>query len=417
MHAVSAKDLDVVVFGATGVTGRRVAAYLASRGDGSLKWAAAARDPAKAARVLAEDGVTAPETIAADVGDLASLAAMASRSKVVLNLVGPYAKYGRPVIEACVAGGAHYADLTGEMSFARRVIEEFDALAVAAGVKIVQPCGFESLPPDLAVRLAAETARERYGEGLESVDLEVSFRPPPGRPRPSDGISGGTFQSLVTALGDDDPATTLDPAALIVDPGVAASVRRASPIRLVPRRSATGAVLTPMIPVAYINPAVVHRSATGAGETPFRYREGVAIPGSPLLLPVRFGVAGLLAGVQAGMKVGLSAGPGTRARIARGLDRIGPASGFGPRPDRLEGWVYTLAVQARTAGGHSVGVTAVGHGHPGYLSTARMLGEAGVMLASGEDVPDRAGALTPSLALGTTALGQFARAQLTFTVD
>jgi short subunit dehydrogenase-like uncharacterized protein len=127
---VSDRDLDIVVFGATGVTGRRVASYLAERAaDGDLRWAAAARDAAKAERMLGASGVNPPETIVADVSDPGSLAAMASRARVVLNLVGPYTLHGRPVIEACVACGAHYADLTGEIPFVRRMIDEFDGAA------------------------------------------------------------------------------------------------------------------------------------------------------------------------------------------------------------------------------------------------------------------------------------------------
>src|SRR5436190_9345628 len=165
------RDLDVVVFGATGVTGRRVAEYLAGRAtETGARWAAAARDPAKLERLLQEADVEAPETIEADLNDAASLAAMASRARVVLNLVGPYTLYGRPVIEACVAGGAHYADLTGEIPFVRRTIDDVDARARAADVKVVQVSGFESLPADLAVLLAGETARERWDEGVASAD-------------------------------------------------------------------------------------------------------------------------------------------------------------------------------------------------------------------------------------------------------
>ena len=150
------RDFDVVVFGCTGVTGRRVGAYLAEQG---VRWAAAARDAGKLERVLAEDGCVAPHTIVADIGGPESLAAMASRTRVVLNLVGPYTLYGQPVIEACVSNGAHYADLTGEIPFVRQMIDAYDARATEAGVKVVQVCGFEALPPDLMVQLAAETAR------------------------------------------------------------------------------------------------------------------------------------------------------------------------------------------------------------------------------------------------------------------
>src|SRR5271165_1169855 len=213
---VSDRDLDVVVFGATGVTGRRVAGYLAERSaETGMRWAAGARDAEKMGRLLGEAGVSPPETIAADVADRDSLATLASRARVVLNLVGPYTLYGRPVIEACVAGGAHYVDLTGEIPFVRQVIEEFDGPASAAGTKIVQVCGFEALPPDLSVMLAAQTARERFKEGLSTVDLEVSIRPPAGLPRLSDGMSGGTFQSLAAVAGSEDASVTIDPAALI----------------------------------------------------------------------------------------------------------------------------------------------------------------------------------------------------------
>ena len=97
-------------------------------------------------------------------------------------MVGPYTLHARPVIEACVAGGAHYMDLTGEIPFVRRVIDEFDDPARDAGVKLVQVSGFEALPPDLAVLLAAETARERWDEGLAHADLAVTAQPPPGLP-------------------------------------------------------------------------------------------------------------------------------------------------------------------------------------------------------------------------------------------
>ena len=233
---MSERDLDVVVFGATGVTGRRVAAYLAERAaETDLRWAAAARDADKVGRLLGEIGVSPPETIVADVGDGSSLAAMASRARVVLDLVGPYTLYGRPVIEACVGGGAHYVDLTGEIPFVREIIADFHELAAAATVKIVQVCGFESLPPDLMIAAAAERAREQWGEGLAAADLEVVATPPPGPPRLSDGMSGGTFQSLTAVAASDEAALIDDPALLITDAEVAAAVRRVSPIELVPR--------------------------------------------------------------------------------------------------------------------------------------------------------------------------------------
>ena len=415
---MSEKDFDVVVFGVTGVTGRRVASYLASRDVD--RWAVAARDRGKAERVLAEDGVSAPEFIEADLARPDSLAAMARRARVVLNLVGPYARYGRPVVEACVDGGAHYADLSGEMPFVRRTIDEFDARAVAARVKVVQPCGFESLPPDLAVRLAAEAARERWDEPLDEVELVARLTLPPGLPRASDGISGGTFASMVAAVEDETPELVLDPAALIGDPQRAEEVRRLSPISLAPRRGPDGSVLTPMIPAAYINPAVIQRSAMlaePAGTHAPCYREAVALPGSAASLPARWAAAGVLSGVQAGLRSGLRASPRTRGRIASAMQRVMPPPGFGPRADRLEAWTWTMSVSGRTSGGHTLEVDVSGVGHIGYLATARMLGEAGLLLAEQGATPERFGCLTPALALGTATIARFEPAGLRFEID
>ena len=236
------RDFDVVVFGATGITGRQVAAYLAERSaETGGRWAAAGRDPAKVEKVLGEVGVTAPEVIVANVNHPSSLAAMASLTRVVLNLCGPYTLHGQPVIEACVANGAHYVDLTGEIPFVRQMIDAYDARAAKAGVKVVQVSGFEALPADMAVLLAAESARERWGEGLAEADLEVTVVGPPGLPRPSDMISGGTFQSLAAATGGDDASAVTDPAQHLLDlGGVAPSGRPAAPGFCAPLRQIRG---------------------------------------------------------------------------------------------------------------------------------------------------------------------------------
>jgi short subunit dehydrogenase-like uncharacterized protein len=424
VRPVPERDLDVVVFGATGVTGRRVAAYLTERAaESGRRWAGAARDAGKAERLLNEVGASPSETIVADVGDPASLAAMAARARVVLDLVGPYTRYGRPVIEACVANGAHYVDLTGEMPFVRRTIDEFDDPATAAGVKVVQVCGFEALPPDLSVLLAHETALQRWGEGLAAVDLEVAIVPPGGLPRPSDGMSGGTFQSLSAVMGAEGASLTTDPAALITDGVIAAAVRRASPIALAPRRGSNGAVIAPMTPAAFINPAVIQRTAVlvaaseGHPPAPFRYREGVVLGGGAASLPVRWGVAGALSATQTGFRALAASGPTVRRRVADVLGRIGPASGYGPDADRLEGWSWTVAVNARTLGGNEVKVHVQAEGHPGYLATARILGEVGLLLAEDRATPERAGCLTPATALGTACIERFEHARVHFSVD
>jgi short subunit dehydrogenase-like uncharacterized protein len=418
------REFAVVVFGATGITGRGVAAYLAERSEGGgFAWAAAGRDPAKIERVLGELGVSAPETIVADVGDAASLDAMASRARVVLDLVGPYAVHGKPVIEACIAAGSHYADLTGEIPFVRQMIDAAGERAEQAGVKVVNVSGFEALPADLAVALAARTARERWSEELATADLDVEMINPSGVIRPSEAISGGTLQSMAEMVGADGAAALTDPAALIDDPDQARRVRNVSPITIAPRLGPGGELVGPMAPAAFINPAVIHRTAAlaaaeeGREFNPFRYREGVAIPGSAVTLPLRYAVAAALTGTQAAVRALANSSPGIRGRVADFLRRRLPGSGFGPQGERMGDFAWRMALNARTVGGHYVRIDLDADGHPGYLSTAKMLGEAGLLLSENGATPARSGFLTPATALGTEQLDRFRHAGLRFQVS
>ena len=418
---MAGRDIDVVIFGATSVTGRQVARYLSKRtASTGSSWAAAARNPEKLDRTLADVGVEGATTIAADVTEPASLRTMASRTKVVLNLVGPYTSYGRPVIDACIEGGAHYIDLSGEMPFVARTTRDVHILAEEAGVKVVQVCGFESLPPDLGVALAAKAAQDRHGEDLGSAEVALrTLALPPGVPRPSDMLSGGTMQSLAQAIGEDDAERLLDPSCMVFDEARCEEIRRASPISVAPRRTADGAVIAPMAPAAFINPAVIHRSA--ALDSPVRpvfvYREGMALDGGAATLPLRIAAACGLSAVQVATAALTGARPAIRRGASAALVRLLPSSGFGPRPDRLEQWLWSMDVNAATTSGQPVHVSIEGDGHPGYLATARMLGEAGLVLAESGATPDRGGCLTPSLALGTDSAERFAAAGLRFSVS
>ena len=124
--------------------GRRLP--LPARQEGDLQWAAAARDSAKLERVLADVGVSAPETIAADVADPGSLGAMAARARSCWTLWAP-TRCRAPGHRRVHRAGAHYLDLTGEITFARHVIDERNGPAAEAGVKIVRYAGSRRCPP------------------------------------------------------------------------------------------------------------------------------------------------------------------------------------------------------------------------------------------------------------------------------
>jgi short subunit dehydrogenase-like uncharacterized protein len=420
---VAERDLSVVVFGPTGVTGRLAAAYLAERAEEvGARWAAAGRDAARIGKVLGELGVSAPETVAADAGDQSSLQEMAERARVVLNVVGPYTLHGEPVIEACIAAGTHYLDLTGEVPFIRRMIDRHHEEAERAGVKVVNMSGFEALPPDLLVLLAADTARERWGEGLVSVDLDADL-PPPGRVGTGDILSGGTLQSAAEALADPDASMIADPAALLPDAAAAEQVRRTSPISLAPRFDGEGNVISPMLPAPFANPGVIHRTAAllaaerGEDFSPFRYREGVVTPGEGVPVALRYLFAGAAAGMPAALRGFARARPSVRHRAASLMRRSLPSSGFGPSGEGMESWHWNMTARATTVGGHHVEADLDADGHPGYLSAGRMIAEAGLLLAEDGTTPDRSGFLTPATALGSSELDRFGRAGLRFSVS
>jgi short subunit dehydrogenase-like uncharacterized protein len=236
-------------------------------------------------------------------------------------------------------------------------------------------------------------------------------------------ISGGTLQSVAAAASDDDAAVISDPACLVDDPTLATAIRRASPLSVAPRRGPGGVVVAPIAPAGFINPPVIQRSfalrAAEAGRAdaePFRYREGIAISGPAVTMPLRYAVAGALSAPQVGFLRLAEASPQVRRRVGAGLERVLPSSGFGPASDRLEPWHWRMSVTARTTGDNELTVEVDGKGHPGYLTTARMLGEAGLMLAEEGTTPKRSGCLTPATALGSGEVDRFRRAGLTITV-
>ncbi|SDQ04024.1 saccharopine dehydrogenase NADP-binding domain-containing protein [Quadrisphaera sp. DSM 44207] len=422
------RPFDVVVLGASGTTGRRAAAHLAERAPVlGQRWAAAGRDARRVRDVLAADGTSAPVVLAADVQDPASLAELAAATRVLVNLAGPYTGRAPAVVAACVDAGTSYLDLSGEVPLLRRVVQEHSAAARAAGVAVVQAAGFEALPADVAVLLAAEEAQRR-GDRLDDVEAVVAVQPPPGRGGPAHWVSGGTLRSVAAVLAEPGRLHLGDPAALVTDPAAAAAVRaRAVGTRaehpLLPR-VLEGRLVGPGSPLALVDPPVVHRTAALRAEeagdplVPFRFREGTDLgPARGGSLPLRGALAGALAlGQAAG--AGLAALPaGVRAPAARWAERVLPGPGTGPSGPSLEEWRWTLRVRARTASGRVLGVTGRGRGHPGYGTTARLVAEAGLVLARDGAAAGRAGCLTPALALGAGALDRLAAAGFVLALD
>ena len=181
---MTGREFDIVIYGATGFVGKLTAEYLVKAG-GAARIALAGRSPAKLADVRATLGEAAQSwpIIEADASSPASLQAMAERTQVVITTVGPYSRYGLPLVAACAAAGTDYADLTGEATFVRRSIDDYHKQAVDTGARIVHACGFDSVPSDMSV-YALYRRVQQDGEG-DLLDTNYVLR----------GASGGASVS------------------------------------------------------------------------------------------------------------------------------------------------------------------------------------------------------------------------------
>lgn len=417
-------DFDLIVLGPTGVTGREAVRYLGRRAaEVGASWAVAGRSRDRMAEVLDEVGAEPDAVLTADVTDRVAAHRLAESAAVIVNLVGPYARFGEPVHAACAAAGTDQVDLTGEIDWLRSMIDHHDAAAVASGSRIVSSAGFEALPFDLGTRLAATVAAERSGSPVAEVDVAVAVVAEARLRALSDAVSGGTFVSGVEAFERGPGEAGTDP--YVLDPP--ASMASGSYGWRPRRHPGTRGWLAPVLPSPLVNPPVVHRGAAlsrQAGDTvfapEFRYREGtevasmVPIPGASLVAP---GIAASVGAAQAVQGAAGALPTRWRRAIADVARRVGPRAGEGPSGAELDDWRYRLEVWARCVDGTTAQVAVVASGHPGYKSTATMVAEAGLILADADaPVPEASGYLSPAGALGVEVLGRLEAAGLRFRV-
>jgi|TARA_B100001059_G_scaffold216821_1_gene235546 short subunit dehydrogenase-like uncharacterized protein len=188
---MSEREFDLVVFGASGYTGKLVAEYIQNEygGDQSLKWALAGRNKDKLAGIKEDLNLESDLTILeVDSNDQESLDAMTSAAKCILTTVGPYQLYGSNLVESCAKNGTDYVDLTGEPGWMYEMINEHKETAKKSGARIVFSCGFDSIPFDLGVYFVQQAVRDKFGKPAQHVR---------GRVKAMNGeFSGGTIASL-----------------------------------------------------------------------------------------------------------------------------------------------------------------------------------------------------------------------------
>jgi short subunit dehydrogenase-like uncharacterized protein len=394
------REHDIVVYGASGFVGALTAAHLADHAPEGVRIALAGRSRERLEAARRELPPTARDwpVLVADSADAARVAELARSARVLVTAVGPYARYGLPVVEACARAGTHYADLTGEVLFHREAIDRTDALAKESGARIVHSCGYDSIPSDLGVLVLHErVAADGAGE-LATVELVATAR---------GGVSGGTIDSMRGQF--EDIGADRAKRRIVGDPHALSPDRAAEPARDQPsdtpapaRRGPRGLWTAPFVMASY-NTRVVRRSNALLGFAygrDLRYGERMGTGTGPVGAAAAYGTTAGLAAVVAGF----SAAP-TRAL----LDRVLPKPGSGPSAEaRARGW-FRMDLAATTTTGRRYTAVVAGKGDPGYAATAVMLGQSGLCLAL-DPLPDRAGSLTPAVAMGSVLVERLRRA-------
>ncbi len=380
------REFDVIVYGATGYTGKLVAEVLAQR-DPAPRWALAGRSLTKLEAARTE--VSAPADtplIVADAEDPSALKAMCKRTKVVLTTVGPYQLYGEPLVAACAHTGTGYVDLCGEPAWMRAMIDKYDADAKASGARIVFSCGFDSIPFDLGVWEVQQCAKAKFGRAAPRVK---------GRIRKMQGtFSGGTFASAKATMA----AAARDPGILklminpfALTPGFQGP---SQPTGMIPEYDAAVSGWVAPFVMATINTKNVHRTnalTRHAYGTDFVYDEMMIAPGLG--------------------ELGKAAAEAIAKMNPIGGDK-GPAPGEGPTREEREAGFYDILFIAEMPDGDRAEAVVTGDRDPGYGSTSKMIAETALLLGETES---EGGVWTPTALLGAALRDRLAkRAGLTF---
>lgn len=452
---MSHAEFDLILLGASGFVGALTARYLAEAvptDAPGLRVALAGRSDDRVREVaqgLPGEAAHWP-ILTVDVTDADQVRALVGRTRALATTVGPYLVRGLPLVQACAEAGVHYADLTGETLFVHRSISLADSAARRTGARIVHSCGFDAVPSDLGLWLAAQRARShriaQFGAAAGPratsalVEAELHVRAAKG------GFSGGTIDSMrqqVIEAGKSASARAVlaDRYALTGGSSTGGSVAAATDSSVADRsttdRSTTGREDRPGLDSRRYAGGVRHHRDTGRWSTPFVmggfngsliHRSNALLTaagrgyGTPLayreVMDTGRGARGAL--IAAGASVGLgglaaamSFGP-TRALVGTVL----PRPGTGPSDRALDGGMFRMRLHAVSVTGDRYAVEIGADLDPGYRGTAVMLGQSALALVAGEG-PDEGGVtgggvLTPASAFGGALVRRLRAAGFTF---
>lgn len=389
------QKFDVIVWGASGFTGRLVAEYyLGQYGlDGELKWAMAGRNLKKLEEVRTQLGNENIPILIADSMDMDSLNNLVKQTKVICTTVGPYAKYGNQLVEACVNNKVDYCDLTGEVQWIRRMVDAHHETASKNGTRIVHCCGFDSIPSDMGLFYVQQEAKTRHGEYCNYVKYRLKAA--------KGKASGGTIASLSNVMAEAEQDNSIyeilaDPYCLNPE---GERKGKDGPDQMGIVFDADAEAWTGPFIMAAINTRLVRRSHALAGYPygdDFRYDEAmIAGTGMSGKLKART-IAGTMSLAQR-MKPG--------SIVKKLADRFLPKPGEGPNKKERETGFWNVAFYGHFADGKRMVAKVTGDRDPGYGSTSKMLGESAVCLAlDKKKTPKISGVITPSTAMGAVLL-------------
>ena len=395
----SRRPYDIVVFGATGFTGKLTAEYLVTiDGADQLRLAIAGRNSGKLEackqELLAKSSQANIDCIQADSDDYTSLVNMAAQCKVVITTVGPYLKYGEPLVRACIEAGSHYVDLTGEPEFVEGLENSLHEQAAEKKIKIINCCGFDSIPHDLGALYTVHELNTLLGAELAGkVPVKVE-----GFVEAKGSFSGGTWHSAITQFSrmkeyyDKRKEWHKTKKTKPTD-------RRRTRV-MSPKVFWVNAFSSWACPLPTIDPQVVKRTAASRREygPDFIYGHYVLVKKLPKLIGGVVGAGGLLV---------LSQFKYSRKKL---LAVKNPGQGPGESM-RSKSW-FKVHFVGEANGLHVW--TEVSGGDPGYGETAKMLAESGLCLALDEGLPEEYGVTTPGAGMGLALIERLNKAGITF---
>lgn len=372
---------DIVVFGATSFVGQILTDYLLKTyGTGKdLKWAIAGRSQNKLNSLKADLGKAGTKlpVIIADASDESALKDMCDQTRVVISTVGPYALFGEPLVKVCAETGTDYCDLTGEVQWIRRMVDKYEDVAKASGARIVHSCGFDSIPSDMGVWFLQQQAEQTFGAPCRDVRMRVKAA--------KGEFSGGTVASLVNAVKEAaaDPALRKEMAnPFSICPKGHRSKTRQPNLKGAEYDKELGVWLAPFV-MSAINNRIVHRSNAlqdARYGKEFTYDEAMIVGRGLQGRLTAYGVTAALGGF-------VTAAAFKPSRWV--VEKFIPQPGEGPSPEVQEAGYYDLRFVGKTEDGKTIKTKVVGDRDPGYGSTSKMLGEAGMCLAF--DMTDKPG--------------------------